>query len=550
MERAADRLPEISENRSLPVDLADFIALYYRSSPSACREAAHGRFDLMGTTVDFGSVNGIDWRHRLPTEHDHHLWRMKLCQLEILHSLIADGRREDEATALALIASFERDAGFDLADPFRTIWSPYGASHRILSTLSGFAIAQSRGMLGPELRDRVARFLHRDAAFVRANVEHDLCNNHTERNLAALCLYGMACMPLRKRQATRLDREVRTIIERTILPDGMQIERSAMYQGLSVMALRIFAAADFLNASTRALATERGAAAERAWLLLSHRDGDIALFNDSWIGETPRARDVLKQPESRPEKSILPNAGYIRVASGEIDVWMDAGDIGPEWNPGHGHADFLGIEVDVAGERLVVDPGTSQYSTGPRRTWERSAKAHNGPCFNGFEPVEYFGCFKVGQLAAAEMTHYEPFERAVGGRLVTSRGVVRRSVSVPSAGTILVTDNWTGTSDDCRSRFLVPADWDLKMDKGGGIRLSKGLAEAHLEALYGQIELGGTDVWCRRYMAPEPAHVLTLVPEQGDAGRYATLRVVHVPPVGQPETKEARTFAPASGCEQ
>ncbi|MFK4870447.1 heparinase II/III family protein [Novosphingobium sp. ZW T3_23] len=540
MESAADRFPEISESRCVPADLADFVARYYRSSLHDCQEAAHGKFDLMGTTVDFGSVSAIDWRHRLPSEHDHNLWRMKLCQLEIVHSLLADGRAADASTALALIESFERAIGFDLPDPFRTIWSPYGASHRILATLSGFALARSRGTLGPELGDRIARLLHRDAAFVRANVEHDLCNNHTERNLAALCLYGMACVPFSARQSRKLDREVRTIIEQTILPDGMQIERSAMYQGFSVMALRIFAAADFLSPATRALARERGAAAESAWLLMSHRDGDIALFNDSWIGETPRACDVLEQTHPRREQSILPDAGYIRLESGEIDVWMDAGAIGPEWNPGHGHADFLGIEVDVAGERLIVDPGTSQYSTGPRRAWERSAAAHNGPCFARLEPVEYFGCFKVGRIAAAEIVQLEPFERAVGGRLATRHGTLRRSISSPGKGTLLVSDNWIGLDDDCVSRFLVPADWDVKIDKAGGIRLSKGAAEAHLEAVCGRIVLDGTDMWSRRYMAPEPAHVLSLIPERSDAGHYATLRVVRIPPVTMPATQDDR----------
>ena len=531
LERWTRSFPALDEGTLLPEDLAAFVGRYYRKDNLACEAAGRGVFDLMGRRVDFGSIAAIDWRHRLEEERDHHLWRMKLCQLEVLHSLLAEGRAGDEQTAEALLDSFEQAAGFALESPFKTTWAPYGASHRILALLSGLALAERRGGVCDRLEQRIRMFVRRDAAFVRANVEHDLRNNHTERNLAALCFYGMACTGYDAAQAACLDREVRAIIEQTILPDGMQVERSAMYQGLSVMSLRIFAAAPFLEGATRRLARERLRAAEQAWLLMSHRDGEIVLFNDSWMGEVPVAKAILTD-EARTD--CLPDAGYARLSSGLVDLWMDAGAIGPHWNPGHGHADFLAVEVDFAGKRLLVDPGTSQYFSGPRRAHERSAASHNGPCFVGVEPVDYIGCFKVGRLAAASSLLLGkgaglPPE-TIGGSLKTSAGTVRR-VAAPLYGDgMMIADAWSSRAFAGRSRFLVPGEWRLAQESPSVVHLRKGACDVWLEVIEGCVQHAGQDLWCRRYMAPEAAHVLDVVPRMTSNGQFAAFRISRMPP--------------------
>jgi hypothetical protein len=482
----------------------------------------------MGRAVAFGSIDAIDWQHRLDTERDHHLWRMKLCQLEILHSLLASGRAQDQATASALLDSFDRDGGFGGGDLFATRWSPYGASHRMLAMLSGLALADAGQGIDPALRRRVTAFVRRDAAFVRANVEHDLRNNHTERNLAALCLYGMACGGYDRVATARLDGEIDRIVERTILPDGMQIERSAMYQGLSVMALRIFAAAGFLTPGTQRKAVSRAVAAAGAWRMLTHPDGAIALFNDSWIGEVPPTAAVLGPARVADVPVALPDAGYYRIAGGPCTAWFDCGGIGPDWNPGHGHADFLAVEVDLGAHRLIVDPGTSRYSTGDRRTHERSAAAHNGPRFEGVEPVDYLGCFKVGRLAAARAVQFPAAagvpRDAVAGLLDTAAGTVGRVVTPDGAGGLLIVDAWSTAAHPGGTRLLVPACWTLRHD-GARLILTRGDAVAEIGMLAGTLRIGGGDAWCRRYMAPEPAHVIDIVPDPAASGQVAAFRI-------------------------
>jgi hypothetical protein len=529
LDRLSARLPKLGADIDLPDVLAPFISAYYRADAEEMADAAAGRFDLLGRQVDFGGIDRIDWRYRLPEEHDHNLWRMKLCQLEILHSLVADGAAAHQDTALALLDSFEEATAFDRESPFKTIWAPYGASHRILAMLSGLALAQRHGALRPELEARLRTFIRRDAAFLRDNVEHDLRNNHTERNLAALCLYGMVahCVPVKL--ARRLDREVAAIIRDTVPEDGMQVERSAMYQGLTVMSLRIFAATPFLSAEARTLAAQRVKAAEAAWLFMSHADGDIALFNDSWTEEVPQAAALLDKPGDVALPAMLPDAGYVRLTGDNTTLWMDVGRIGPAWNPGHGHADFLAVEMDVSGERFLVDPGTSQYSTGPVRAFERSAASHNGPHYQGVEPVDYLGCFKVGRMRAPCMLDPAVLatlcREAVGGTLETAAGVVRRvAINVPGSG-ILLADRWSQTDVAGVVRLLIPATWSMEVVDDRVLHFSNGPHFARLAVLHGRLVPSGSGQWCRRYMAPEQAHVIQVEPERSGMQQISVLLI-------------------------
>lgn len=529
LERLSARFPKLRADIALPDLLAPFISAYYRADAEEMADAAVGRFVLLGREVNFGAINKIDWRYRLPEEHDHNLWRMKLCQLEILHSLVADGRPAHQKTASALLDSFEEATAFGLETPFKTVWAPYGASHRILAMLSGLALAHRHGALRPELEKRVRRFIRRDAAFLCDNVEHDLHNNHTERNLAALCLYGMVAQSVPVKLARRLDRSVAAIIRDTVPEDGMQVERSAMYQGLTVMSLRIFAVTRFLSAETRTLAAQRVKAAEVAWQFMSHADGDIALFNDSWTQEVPQATALLGKAGEVPLPAVLHDAGYVRLSDDGYTLWMDVGRIGPAWNPGHGHADFLAVEMDVSGQRFLVDPGTSQYSTGPVRAFERSAASHNGPHFQGVEPVDYLGCFKVGRMRTPQMLDSSilaTFGReAVGGTLETAAGVVRRAaVKVPGSG-ILLADRWSRTAVAGAVRLLIPATWSMDVIDDGVLHFSNGPHFARLAALRGRLVPGGSGQWCRRYMAPEKAHIVLVEPERRGTQQVSVLLI-------------------------
>ena len=59
---------------------------------------------------------------------------------------------------------------------------------------------------------------------------------------------------------------------------------------------------------------------------------------------------------------------------------LDAGGVGPAFNPGHCHSDVLSVVAAFKGRVVIQDPGVLHYSPNDERFFLKSAKAHNGPC--------------------------------------------------------------------------------------------------------------------------------------------------------------------------
>jgi hypothetical protein len=495
-------------------------AFYHDEYIDVIDDAAKGRFTLFNKAVDFGSLETIDWHHQIEEETDFHLWRMKLAHMGFVCPMLISGNDEHLTAVESIIASYRNNSGFGVPDCFSSYWFPYSVSHRILAILSGYVIALQVRDLPKSHRRNIESFLRWNVGFLLANVEHELRNNHVERNLAALCLYFSFVTSSRTRRSRRLDREVRKIMDATLLSDGFNVERSAMYHGMTVMALEIFSKAGCLSEETRTIAGHLHTKAVRAWHVMTHPDGEIGLFNDSWIGEVPQAGHVTESQEFAPLE-LLPDAGYARLQSGVAFALMDAGPIGPRWHPGHGHADFLSVEVDFANKRFVVDPGTYQYSTGPRRVFERSASSHNGPIRTGIEPVEYAGCFRVGKMSAARFVASEAACGcgSVRGRLDLHDGsaVDRQLELFPDV--LRVTDNWFGEAFGASVRLTVSGAWVLDRQDGQSLLFREGDTSVELLVVEGRLAHIEGGEWSSRYLESRCATVITLKPLVGNDNR-------------------------------
>ncbi len=496
------------------VAMAEFYAAEYRDMIDG---AAEGRIVLQGRGVDFGSPDAIDWNRELPEEGDHQMWRIKLAHMGFLSPMITEGDVRHQAAIAAVVRSAQ--ASTDPATPgaFNAYWFPYAASHRILSLASGLLVARAKGGLPADADEALTDLLHENAAFVLDNIEHELGNNHVERNLAALCLYFSYAGNVPKTVADRLELDISRLVRATILGDGCQIERSPMYQGLSVVSLGVMAEAPFLSQGLRDFLTETHAKAQNAFAALCHPDGEVALFNDAWHHEVPR----WNGPRALDGRILFEQGGYGRLAEGGDVCILDAGALGPRWNPGHGHADFLSLELSLGGARLLVDPGTSRYNTGAERARERSARAHNGPIWLDHEPVDFLGCFKVGRLAQAQLLPASVLpENCIGGFFDTGPGRLVRAVQhLPGQG-YLVLDLWLDAVQPGQVTWLIPALWEVTLDASDGclsLRL-QGAApvSARIEVLTplnAQITPIPA-VHAHHYGHVEPAHAIILQPRR------------------------------------
>ncbi len=528
IQRAARRLPLPDAARpALRAAAAPVLALQsavHGASPDGVRA---GRFTLHNRTFDFGAAADIDWRGDFH-EGANPLRRMNLAYMGYVAPLLARGRADDLDTVLAVLRSFEAANSFAVPGVFGDAWNAYCASHRLINLLAGLALYHGKGEAPPadaaaEILDHV-RFA---AAYVRRNLEHDLQYNHLMKNLTALAFYcaGLERVPP---EFAFLRDAVPGALRQCVLGDGGHVERSPMYHLLALLDVDMLRATGLFADHWQPALDELRDRMARALSVMSHPDGDIALFNDSWIGEAPPAQTLFADA-APPALARLAETGYVRLGEGSDAVLFDCGPCGPDDNPAHAHGDFLSLEISVAGRRLIVDPGVATYTAGALRHETRAAAFHNGPHVSGFEPIELWKSFRVGRRgrgseitgdglggaaplwAAGEQSGYAP----VGIE-------VRRYVGLTPGRAALICDLWRGPRrGEEASRFLIPDSWERQ--SGAGVAFTAGGTRVRFEAPAGNLGAPSPARHWARFGVEHPAHAVTVTPVQSGGVRRAAL---------------------------
>jgi len=172
---------------------------------------------------------------------------------------------------------------------------------------------------------------------------------------------------------------------------------------------------------------------------VSHPDGEVAFFNDSATGVAPslaelesyasklvygQASQTATSPAdaggqaehgqasqaqaSQTHSHALPvhtlaDSGFVRVAHAAAVAILDVGPVGPDYLPGHAHADTLSFELSIGAHRVLVNSGTSLYGVGPERLRQRGTAAHNTVTVDGANSSEVWGGFRVARRARARL---------------------------------------------------------------------------------------------------------------------------------------------------
>jgi len=228
-------------------------------------------------------------------------------------------------------------------------------------------------------------------------------------------------------------RELSIQIPEQILPDGFHFEASPMYHLRVVYLLSLLQSLG--EPDLKSLTTAPLARSVRALKNVLHPDGNIALLNDSAIGIYHDPKTLLDFATSalakhqEPEQTThsprhsgswsLESSGYYgyRDDSGNYII-CDAGPIGPDYIPGHAHADIFTYELSLKGCRVISDTGNFDYLESPSRALSRSTRAHNTVEIDGTDQCDMWGAFRVGQRASPREVQFEP--KPLGFRLSAS----------------------------------------------------------------------------------------------------------------------------------
>ncbi len=294
-----------------------------------------------------------------------------------------------------------------------TGWMPYPLSLRIVNWLK-FLVRNAAGLraIGEEAGvERMLRSLAAQAATLEERLESDLLANHFLKNLKALMFAGafIECAASERWWRTG-ERYLGRELEQQILPDGGHFERSPMYHSQvleDLIDIRQATTAAGRRLVCRDPLARKISTMSRFLNTVLHPDGEIPLFNDSTRSGARSAQELIRiavQPGAvtfvPPTGSVvLPETGYavMRDRRTESTLIFDCGPVGPDFNPGHAHADVLSYELSLDRQRIVVDTGVSTYDRGPERRYERSTAAHNTIRIDGEDQAEIWASFRVGR---------------------------------------------------------------------------------------------------------------------------------------------------------
>lgn len=139
------------------------------------------------------------------------------------------------------------------------------------------------------------------------------------------------------------------------------------------------------------------------WIeVITFKSGDIPLFNDSAIAIAPQTDELIeyaKQLRLSWGKVILADSGYRKIYNRDYELVLDVGQIGPDYIPGHAHADTFNFELYVKGKPFIVDTGITTYEKNEKRQNERGTEAHNTVKIGNKDQSEVWGGFRVGRRA-------------------------------------------------------------------------------------------------------------------------------------------------------
>jgi uncharacterized heparinase superfamily protein len=420
------------------------------------------------------ALNEIGW-DRLSVSK---LWRYNLHYFDDLNAAGSDDRRDPSAEMI----------GHWIAQnpPVRgTGWEPYPTSLRIVNWIKWF---QRGNAAKPAWLDSLAL----QVRWLTRRLEWHLLGNHLFVNGKALFVAGCFFQGVEADRWRRIGAAIlRREIGEQVLKDGGQFERTPMYHLLALedvldllSCLQCFGTLDSECAALRDQLRERAVHMMSWATLMRFESGAMPRLNDTAEGVAPafaelcRVADALDLPKPNVDWcpiELLTATGYARLAWGNALAFVDVAPVGPAYLPGHAHADTLSFELEVSGQQLVVNRGTSCYGVSERRAYERSTAAHSTVEVAKCSSSETWSGFRVGRRAYPRDLHVHESGISCahdGYRFLPGRPVHRRTWTMHTRA-LQIDDAVTGNvaaiaryhlAPGLDATLVTPGRWSIQRD--------------------------------------------------------------------------------------
>nr|WP_299386085.1 alginate lyase family protein [Allomuricauda sp.] len=239
---------------------------------------------------------------------------------------------------------------------------------------------------------------------LKDNLEYHLLGNHLLENGYSMLFgayyfenenfYGIAHKILKKE------------LNEQILEDGAHFELSPMYH--QILLHRLLDCINLIKNNPwkkdDLLAFLFGKAKNMAgWLkAITYKNGNVPMVNDCAYDIAPTSDQLLdyaKELEIRFDETILGESGYRMIQVKDYEMFIDVGNIGPDYQPGHAHSDTFSFELLLKKKPFIVDVGTSTYEKNEIRHRERQTSSHNTVMVEDKDQSQVWDGFRVARRA-------------------------------------------------------------------------------------------------------------------------------------------------------
>jgi len=350
-------------------------------------------FTFLNVTRAFG--NNINW---CPNDVNR-LWRYNLHYFDYLQSPTVS------STCKTKLIDDWIDHNPQGTEP---AWEPYTVSLRITNWCKFILQTDAESIPAHWLNS-----LYLQATWLSANTEKHILANHYFENLRALAFAGTTLNGDKPNAWLKtVNRELAIQLDEQFLADGGHYERSPAYHAVVLEGCLDLLTVAELNTElfSKSLAQQLRHTLQQGLTVLAcivDPHGNFPLFGDSAYGAGPTLKALntyavnLGIDPAQPKQGLIEanDTGLFGYRHNEDWVLVDCGEIGPAYQPGHTHCDFLSFVIMSDGEHLIVDSGVCEYEPGETRAYVRSTAAHNTVTVDDTEQSQVWGEFRVAKRA-------------------------------------------------------------------------------------------------------------------------------------------------------
>lgn len=345
-------------------------------------------FKFLNKSVTFS--DGIDWDYM----ENGKLWAYNLNYFDFLNQ-----KEMSSEIGQALIYLF-----IDQIRDLKNANEPYPISLRGINWVKFLSLHQIE-------KKSIDLYLYSQYRILLDKLEYHLLGNHLLENGFSLLFGGYY---FNGNELYQKGKEIVSIeLREQILGDGAHFELSPMYHKIILHRLldtynlcknnrdvyEDLVFEEFLLATAEKML---------GWLEeVTFSNGTTPRVNDSTEGISATSEELFeyaKRLNINWKKSELKDSGYRMFRDSEVELFVDYGEIGPSYIPGHAHSDTFNFLLNCQGKPVIVDPGISTYDVGFRRQRERSTSSHNTVRYDKIDQSEVWGGFRVGRRAKAVIT--------------------------------------------------------------------------------------------------------------------------------------------------